>query len=215
MVSKRTLSSAPAASPATTQVRIQAGQWRRTPIPVANVLGLRPTPDRVRETLFNWLGQQLIGQHCLDLFAGTGALGFEAASRGAASVTLIESNRVASGQIRGLIDRLGARNMTLIEGDALANLSRLPTQFFDVIFLDPPFEQGLLEQVLPKIMNILKPGGLIYIESEMPITASLIGAWAPQAPLSIIKADKAGKVYYHLLSYEFASPTIKTSEPSS
>ena len=215
MVSKRTLSSGPALNRAAKAVLIQAGQWRRTPITVANVPGLRPTPDRVRETVFNWLGQRLIGRHCLDLFAGTGALGFEAASRGAASVTLIESNRLASSHIRTLMDRLDARNMTLIEGDALTNLGRLPKQFFDVIFLDPPFDQGILEQALPKVIPVLKPEGLIYVESEMPLTASLIGAWAPQAPLSLIKADKAGKVYYHLISYTISNPTNKTSEHSS
>ena len=183
------------------QVRIQAGQWRRTPIAVVNVQGLRPTPDRVRETLFNWLGQQLIGRHCLDLFAGTGVLGFEAASRGAATVTLVESNRIASVAIRGLIERLSASNMTLIEGDALANFGRLPKQFFDIVFLDPPFDQDLIEQTLPKVLAVVKPNAMIYIESEMPITASLISAWMPQAPLTLVKAEKAGKVYYHLLLY--------------
>ena len=185
----------------TTQVRIQAGQWRRTPIAVVNVQGLRPTPDRVRETLFNWLGQQLIGRHCLDLFAGTGVLGFEAASRGAATVTLVESNRLASVAIRGLIERLSASNVTLIEGDALAALGRLPKQSFDVVFLDPPFDQSLIEQTLPKVLAVLKPNAMIYVESEIPITASLISAWMPQAPLALVKAEKAGKVYYHLLSY--------------
>ena len=186
------------------QVRIQAGQWRRTPITVVDVQGLRPTPDRVRETLFNWLGAQLVGQHCLDLFAGTGALGFEAASRGAASVTLVEANRQASSAIRGLIERLAAANMTLVEGDALATLGRLPRQCFDIVFLDPPFDQSLVEQTLPKLLEVLKPNAKIYIESEMPITQSLISAWMPQAPLLLLKAQKAGKVYYHLLSYRLA-----------
>ena len=186
------------------QVRIQAGQWRRTPITVVDVQGLRPTPDRVRETLFNWLGAQLVGQHCLDLFAGTGALGFEAASRGAASVTLVEANRQASSAIRGLIERLAATNMTLVEGDALATLGRLPKQCFDIVFLDPPFDQSLVEQTLPKLLEVLKPNAKIYIESEMPITQSLISAWMPQAPLLLLKAQKAGKVYYHLLSYGLA-----------
>ena len=186
------------------QVRIQAGQWRRTPITVVDVQGLRPTPDRVRETLFNWLGPQLVGQHCLDLFAGTGALGFEAASRGAASVTLVEANRQASSAIRGLIERLAAANMTLVEGDALATLGRLPKQCFDIVFLDPPFDQSLVEQTLPKLLEVLKPNAKIYIESEMPITQSLISAWMPQAPLLLLKAQKAGKVYYHLLSYGLA-----------
>lgn len=184
------------------QVRIQAGQWRRTPIAVVDVQGLRPTPDRVRETLFNWLGQQIVGQHCLDLFAGTGALGFEAASRGAATVTLVESNRLASGAIRALIEKLSASNMTVVEADALTSLGRLPQHYFDVVFLDPPFEQALLEQALPKLLAVLKPNAKIYIESEMPITPSLISAWMPQVPLVLLKSAKAGKVYYHLLSYQ-------------
>ena len=201
MVSVSKLARVSRAASSAAQVRIQAGQWRRTPIAVVNVQGLRPTPDRVRETLFNWLGQQLMGQNCLDLFAGTGALGFEAASRAAATVTLVESNHLACEAIRSLIERLAASNMSIVEGDALATLDRLPKQFFDVVFLDPPFEKALIAQTLPKLLPVLKPNAKIYIESEMPITPSLISAWMPQAPLVLIKAAKAGKVYYHLFSY--------------
>ncbi|NUO88669.1 MAG: 16S rRNA (guanine(966)-N(2))-methyltransferase RsmD, partial [Cupriavidus sp.] len=123
------------------QVRIIGGRWKRTLLPVPDAQGLRPTPDRVRETLFNWLGQDLSGLECLDLFAGSGALGFEAASRGAAVVTLVESNARVARQVRDNVTRLDAGQVRVLQGDAFAIAAQLPDASFDVVFLDPPFAE--------------------------------------------------------------------------
>ena len=126
------------------QVRIIAGQWKRTPLPVPDVEGLRPTPDRVRETVFNWLEhlqqRSWRGRHCLDLFAGTGALGFEAASRGAESVLLVESDPRAVQRLEATRDKLEAANVRIQRGDAAQLLTR-QTQKFHLIFLDPPYSE--------------------------------------------------------------------------
>ncbi len=120
-------------------IRIIGGDWKRTPLPVLDLDGLRPTPDRVRETLFNWLGQDLEGRRCLDLFAGSGALGFEAASRGAASVVMVERHPRAAQQLRALKDKLAARAIEIAEADALRIAAGLAPRSFDVVFVDPPF----------------------------------------------------------------------------
>ena len=127
----------PRQSPA--QVRIIGGRWKRTVLPVLDAEGLRPTPDRVRETLFNWLGQDLSGLACLDLFAGSGALGFEAASRGAAEVTLVEANPRVVRQLRDNQYRLDASQVRVVQGDAFTVAAQLPDGSFDRVFLDPPF----------------------------------------------------------------------------
>ena len=182
------------------QIRIIGGQWKRTPITVSDQPGLRPTPDRVRETLFNWLGQRLDGWHCLDLFAGSGALGFEAASRGAAQVVFVESDAAACTAIQKLIEKFSATSQCMIyRADAAAWLAggngAQPRQQFDLVFLDPPFGKGWLEQLLPGVIARLKPEGLIYIEAEAPLQAT----WAQALGLEILRADKAGAVHYHLL----------------
>src|SRR3954447_4857570 len=123
------------------QVRIIGGQWKRTLLPVADRPGLRPTPDRVRETLFNWLGQDLGGWRCVDAFAGTGALGLEAASRGAADVLLVESEAALVDQLRAIVKRLAADAQVRVQrGNALSVLAALPAASVDLVFLDPPFE---------------------------------------------------------------------------
>ena len=180
------------------QIRIIGGQWKRTLISVPDREGLRPTPDRVRETLFNWLGQRVDEWRCLDLFAGSGALGAEAASRGAAQVTFVESSPVAARAIAALIDKLGASDrMTLIQANALDWLARQNPNAppFDLIFLDPPFGQNWLEQVMPRLATILAPGGLVYVESDTPVSSD----WAARFGLTLVRADKAGLVHYHLL----------------
>ncbi len=185
------------------QIRIIGGQWKRTPIAVADREGLRPTPDRVRETLFNWLGQRLDEWRCLDLFAGSGALGFESASRGAAEVILIEPNPLAARSITALIDKLDARDrLRLVQTNALDWLSRQPPKAapFDLIFLDPPFGQNWLEQVMPRIRPLLAPKGLVYVESDAEVTQD----WAAQFGLDLVRADKAGLVHYHLLQSQDA-----------
>src|SRR3954471_2992124 len=122
------------------QVRIIGGQWKRTLLPVADRPRLRPTPDRVRETLFNWLGQDLGGWRCVDAFAGTGALGLEAASRGAADVLLVESEGALVDQLRAVIQRLAADQVRVQRGNALSVLATLPPASVDLVFLDPPFD---------------------------------------------------------------------------
>ena len=119
------------------QIRIIGGEWKRTPLHVVDLEGLRPTPDRVRETLFNWLGQDMSGQTCLDLFAGSGALGFEAASRGAARVVMVERDGRAAQQLRATQDKLAARTVEVAQADALRLAAGLRPGTFDVIFLDP------------------------------------------------------------------------------
>ena len=174
------------------KLRIVGGVWRSRVLRFVEAEGWRPTPGRVRETLFNWLGQELHGLKCLDLFAGSGALGFEAASRGAASVVMVESNAAAQ---RALLENIKLLNATQIEahrGDALGFLVN-NQQKFDVIFLDPPFHQGWLEKLLPQLSGHLSENGLVYVEAET--TLMLSGDW------TIHKQGKAGNVYYHLLKY--------------
>jgi 16S rRNA (guanine(966)-N(2))-methyltransferase RsmD len=185
------------------QIRIIGGQWKRTPITVLDREGLRPTPDRVRETLFNWLGQRVDEWRCLDLFAGSGALGFEAASRGAAEVIMVESNPKAVRSIAAMIDKLGAQDqIRLAQASALDWLARLSMTAapFDLIFLDPPFGQNWLDQVMPRIASHLTPGGLVYVESDTEVSQG----WAAQFGFHLIRADKAGMVHYHLLQLQDA-----------
>ena len=130
------------------EVRLIGGLWKRSKLPVADSPGLRPTPDRVRETLFNWLGQDLTGWHCLDAFAGSGALGFEAASRGAAEVVLLERDPALAASLRLSRQRLKAEAMRIEAGDAISWMSRAASGSFDLVLLDPPFGSGLGEQAL-------------------------------------------------------------------
>jgi len=175
-------------------LRIIGGEWRRRVLPIAAVDGLRPTPDRVRETLFNWLGQYLDGQHCLDLFAGSGALGLEAASRGAAHVTLVESDARAQLQLQENCLTLGAgRRVQLRRGDALHFLrDAQPEPAFDVVFLDPPYGLGLLPQCLEALPRLLAPDARVYLEDDAPLAAP--PGW------EVLRQDRAGRVHYGLLS---------------
>ena len=190
------------------QVRIIAGQWKRTLLPVPDVEGLRPTPDRVRETVFNWLEhlqqRSWRGRHCLDLFAGTGALGFEAASRGAERVVLVESDAGAIRRMEATRDKLQAGNVRIVRADALQWLKRV-TEKFHLIFLDPPYAQERLPELLPQCRHLLAPGGLVYAESAQPLTdfcsnSELFG-WTP------IRVDKAGIVHFGLFAPDNAGPT--------
>lgn len=196
------------------QVRIIGGTWKRTPLPVLDAFGLRPTPDRVRETVFNWINHQIDanwnGLDCLDLFAGSGALGFEAASRGARSVTMIDTVGPVVRQLETIKDKLKADNVRVLRADALAVARDLAQrgQGFDLIFLDPPYQQDFLSQALPLCAALLKPGGLVYAESgdrlPFPEAGSEPGseqatppAWLAQWQL--VRGDKAGMVHFHLL----------------
>ena len=171
-------------------IRIIGGDWKRTPLPVLDLDGLRPTPDRVRETLFNWLGQDLSGQRCLDLFAGSGALGFEAASRGAARVLMVERSGRAAAQIRANQAKLGARNIEIAEADALRLVASLAPGSFDVIFLDPAFRRsGVAPRALELAAPLVAPDGAIYVECGDALDLSGIDALA--AGQSCAKARRA------------------------
>lgn len=143
--------------------------WRRleahTVCPCSTSTALRPTPDRVRETLFNWLGQDLEGRRCLDLFAGSGALGFEAASRGAARVLMVERNARAAAQLRANQERLAARTIEIAEADGLRLAASLAPGSFDVVFLDPPFDAGLLDKALALAVPLISAEGFLYVET--------------------------------------------------
>jgi 16S rRNA (guanine966-N2)-methyltransferase len=173
------------------KIRIIAGAYRGRRIAVPDVPGLRPTPDRVRETLFNWLGQWLGGLSCLDLFAGSGALGFEAASRGAARVVMVENSRLAFAALERTAQLLGAK-VELVFGDALDYLRRT-SERFDLVFLDPPFGQNALPTVLERLPRVLAPGARVYLESSRPIGSP--------AGSKMLKQARAGQVSYQLLEW--------------
>ena len=172
------------------QIRIIGGRWRRQLLSFPDGDGLRPTSDRVRETLFNWLGQDLHGQHCLDLFGGSGALSFEAASRFAERVLTFELNQHAYRQLQDNRKKLDASMIEVRQGDALRQLAGLQERF-DVIFADPPFAANLLPQVLAGAARVLKPHGYLYIESAALPDIS--------TPWEIHRQGKAGQVHYALL----------------
>jgi 16S rRNA (guanine966-N2)-methyltransferase len=171
-------------------IRINAGVWRSRVLKFPDVDGLRPTPDRVRQTLFNWLGQDLTGQICLDLFAGTGVMGFEALSRGASEVTLVEKALPAYQALRENKRLLNAAQAQVIQQDALQFLS-INQQRFSLIFLDPPYQQQWLPKILPQLTQHLQAGGLVYVEAEYALESD--------ADWLVVKSGKAGNVFYHLL----------------
>ncbi len=159
-------------------VRIIAGEWRGRRLPVPDLPGLRPSGDRSRETLFNWLQGELRGARCADLFAGTGVLGLEALSRGAASAVLVENNAKAAAQLRASVSLLQAGKASVLQQDALAWLKNLPAGSLDLVFVDPPFGQGLAVPALQLLQqeDVLRPGGLVYLETArseaLPVSTS-------------------------------------------
>jgi 16S rRNA (guanine(966)-N(2))-methyltransferase RsmD len=171
-------------------VRINAGTWRSRLLKFPDAEGLRPTPERVRQTVFNWLGQDMTGKHCLDLFAGTGAFGFEALSRHAKQVVMIENAKVAYQALLQNKTLLQAEQASILYDDALQFLNR-NTQAFDVIFCDPPYQKQWLDKLLPVMHAHLSADGVLYAEAEYAITT--YPGW------EIIKYSKAGHVHYHLL----------------
>jgi len=192
------------------RIRICGGQWRSRLINVVDVPGLRPTPDRVRETLFNWLGQDLTGMSCLDLFAGSGVLGFEAASRGARRVTLVERDAKAFVALRLAATALGGRQLELRRADALEFLtsvsevartadhdaatgqaSQVQGSRYDLIFLDPPYHQGWLARVEPYLPAVATERARLYVEAEQALQS--LGDW------HCVRRGKVGHVHYHLL----------------
>jgi 16S rRNA (guanine966-N2)-methyltransferase len=177
------------------EVRIVAGAWRGRKIVFPDIAGLRPTPDRVRETLFNWLQFEITGKRCLDLFAGSGALGFEALSRGAGEVVFVERDADAAAAIRQNLARLGGGERGRLEPtDAFAFLAR-PAGRFDLVFLDPPYAAGLLPRACDELetRGWLQPGAWIYLED-----AAAHGPPAVPAGWVVLRSKRAGDVGYHL-----------------
>lgn len=180
------------------RIRITGGEWRSRLIQVIDAEELRPTPDRVRETLFNWLGQDLSGWRCLDLFAGSGILGFECASRGASEVVLVERDQGVFSQLRqnaASLDPAGTR-LKPLRADALefpfaAARQSSANHGFDLILLDPPYRLGWLERLIPLLPTLARPEALIYAEAEHRIET--LGDW------QVLKQGRAGQVFYHLL----------------
>jgi 16S rRNA (guanine966-N2)-methyltransferase len=177
----------------TNRVRIIGGRWRSRLLRFPDSPDLRPTPDRVRETLFNWLGQDLTGKVCLDLFAGSGALGFEAASRNARSVVMVERNPGAFRALQANQALLSADSVELVRGDAIRFIGS-DTRKYDVVFLDPPFRLGLLPSLLELLPPRLQPGGRVYVEAEQ----------VPELPAGYVelRRSRAGKVHSLLLEWQ-------------
>jgi 16S rRNA (guanine966-N2)-methyltransferase len=182
------------------EVRIIGGLWKRTRLPVADLPGLRPTPDRVRETLFNWLGQDLSGWRCIDAFAGTGALGLEAASRGASEVMLVEQQPALVAQLLRLTARLQAAAVRVERGDGVRALQRLAPASMDLVLLDPPFDSGLFEAALAAAARALAPEGFVYLEAPRSWPDDSLAV----AGLQRHRYLKAGAVHAHLLRREAA-----------
>jgi 16S rRNA (guanine(966)-N(2))-methyltransferase RsmD len=174
------------------EVRIIGGQWKRSKLPVADRPGLRPTPDRVRETLFNWLGQDLAGWRVLDAFAGSGALGFEAASRGAAEVVLLEVDRDVAAALRAVRERLQAQSVRVETAVALAWMARCEAGRFELVLLDPPFDRGIPDGLLAAAARLVVVGGWLYLEASTPCTA-----WP--AGIELHRHVRIGAVHAHLL----------------
>jgi 16S rRNA (guanine966-N2)-methyltransferase len=177
------------------EVRIIGGRWKRCKLPVANRPGLRPTPDRVRETLFNWLGQSLSGWRCLDAFAGSGALGFEAASRDATEVTLLERDAVLARSLSDSKARLKVDVLKVVCADALTWMQRCAATSFELVFLDPPFDADLSLPALKAAARVVVADGFVYLESSRAFEE------AELLPLGfkLHRHARAGAVHAHLL----------------
>lgn len=181
------------------EVRIIGGRWKRTPLPVPDLPGLRPTPARVRETLFNWLGRSLDGWRCLDAFAGTGALGLEAASRGAAEVTLVERDPRLARQLREVAARLMAEGVRVEQADGLAVMRRLPPASLELVLLDPPFASDLFAPALQAAAPLLVEGGFLYLEAGTDFAPPALPGLAPWREL------RAGQVVARLFHRQDAA----------
>jgi 16S rRNA (guanine(966)-N(2))-methyltransferase RsmD len=181
--------------PQTHEVRIIGGQWKRTKLAVADRPGLRPTPDRVRETLFNWLGQDLTGWRCIDAFAGTGALGFEAASRGAKEVTLVEQDSALVAQLKRIQTQLQASATQIVRGDGVAALKHQDPACMDAVFIDPPFDSVLFEPALQAAGRAVALDGFVYLEAPTLWTDAQLEPMG----LKVHRYLKAGAVHAHLI----------------
>jgi 16S rRNA (guanine(966)-N(2))-methyltransferase RsmD len=189
-------STRPVIKPATQhlgEVRLIGGLWKRSKLPVADRPGLRPTPDRVRETLYNWLGQDLTGWRVLDAFAGSGALGFEAASRGAAEVVLVEVDGLLVASLRATRERLGAAALRVERASALPFMAGCAPGSFDLVLLDPPFDAGLGAAAAAAAVRLVAAGGFVYLEGPAPLAE-------PPPGLVLHRSLRAGAVHAQLLS---------------
>ncbi|MCV2402119.1 16S rRNA (guanine(966)-N(2))-methyltransferase RsmD [Marinomonas sp. C2222] len=184
------------------KLRIIAGEWRSRQLPIPNVEGLRPTPDRVRETLFNWINPYIPGASCGDFFCGSGALGFEALSRGAKHLTFVDSSKVVARQMAENLTTLNAKNASVVTQNAAIFLGSTPSTPLDIIFLDPPFRKGWLAQIIPLLeKGWLAERAFVYIEMEKETSL-------PDLPehWTLSKEKIAGQLVYRL--FEVVSPTI-------
>jgi 16S rRNA (guanine966-N2)-methyltransferase len=177
------------------RVRIIGGEWRSRLVKFPPTMSLRPTPDRVRETLFNWLGQRLDGLKCLDLFAGSGALGFEALSRGAALVVMVERDRATAAALRDNARELDAKGIEIVQAEALAFIAN-DKETYDVVFLDPPYASNLAQRALDEVGPRLAPGARVYVETAATLR--------PGSRWRVLREDRAGQVRYAL--FEPATP---------
>lgn len=188
-----------AAAEGRNSVRIIAGAWRGRRVHFPDLPGLRPTPDRVRETLFNWVQKTVPGSHCLDLFAGSGALGIEALSRGAGAAVFVEQAQMAARALQAELGRLGGAARSRVVEMGATRFLRSPRETyggpFDLVFMDPPFGRDALTGYIPLLDagNWLKPGGLVYLENEK-------AGGVPDLPShwELLKSKSAGEVGYHL-----------------
>lgn len=182
-------------NPDLNKLRIIGGLWRGRKLSFPGIDGLRPTGDRIRETLFNWLAPYIVGANTIDLFAGSGALGIEAASRLAGQVTLVEYNSRAALALQHNIDSLHARNISLVKSDALAFLDRTDREKpYDIVFLDPPFKSDLLTPAISRLSQpgLLGKGAFIYVETDKNIAVETPVNW------TIFREKVAGNVCYRL-----------------
>ncbi|WP_428310310.1 16S rRNA (guanine(966)-N(2))-methyltransferase RsmD [Hydrocarboniphaga sp.] len=177
------------------QLRIIGGQWRSRLVDFDAADGVRPTPDRVRQTLFDWLAPRISGAAVLDLFAGSGALGLEALSRGASSATFVESGSAQARAIRNALQKLGAEQAEVLSQDALRFLTDTP-QRFDLVTLDPPYDSPLLEQALALLPRVLKPDNRVYLEWPKSRPPSFAPGWR------LLREKQAGLVSFCLAQYQ-------------
>ena len=179
------------------RLRIVAGNWRSRLLDIADTPGLRPTSERIRETLFNWLAPHIDGARCLDLFAGTGALGLEALSRGAAGTVFVEKSEVAARVLKSNVEMLDAKGATVCEADAFEYLRQAPARSFDIVFLDPPFAADMLEDLCRLIdeRQLLAEGARVYLENDVATDEAVLPAgW------ELLKSKVAGQVRYTLVA---------------
>jgi 16S rRNA (guanine(966)-N(2))-methyltransferase RsmD len=184
-----------AKAPRSHELRIIGGDWKRSKLKVLDKPGLRPTPDRVRETLFNWLGQDLTGWRCIDLFAGTGALGFEAASRGAANVLVVEQDPALVEQLQRAQAHLKAEMVRVQRGDGVAALRHSGAAAWNLVLIDPPFDSALFAPALAASAATLAAGGWVYLEAPKAWQDADLQGYG----LQVHRHLKAGAVHAHLL----------------